>query len=138
MSIWADIHRRSNGLQERKEDRIDESPYATRADVESNIQPITFAGVVNTQSQLPQSAAVGNIFYVKDTGELFLYTNNDFELISSVTTCDNVDSNVYSIDDSIGQPIKPIEPAIVSVETKNGIYYETIFREHNCQGPQDI
>jgi hypothetical protein len=134
MSIWADIHRRSNGLQERKEDRIDESPYATRAD----IQPITFAGVVNTQSQLPQSTAVGNIFYVKDTGELFLYTNNGFELISSVTTCDKVDSNVNSIDDSIGQPIKPIEPAIVSVETKNGIYYETIFREHNYQGPQDI
>ena len=137
MSIWADIHRRSNGLQERKEDRIDESPYATRADVESNIQPITFAGVVNTQCQLPQSTVVGKIFYVKDTGELFLYTNNGFELISSVTTCDNVNS-IDDIDDSICQPIKPIEPTIVSVETKNGIYYETIFREHNCQGPQDI
>ena len=135
MSIWRDIHKRSNGLTQRKEDQIDESPYATRADVESIIQPITYAGIVNSQSQLPQSAAVGQLFYAQDTGGFYIYTNNGFELISSVTTCDN---NLDSIDDSIGQPIKPIGPTIVSVETKNGIYYETIFREHNYQGPQDI
>lgn len=134
MSIWADIYKRSNGLTQRKEDQINESPYVTKADIESIIKPITYVGSVNTQSQLPQSAAVGELFYVTDTGELFIYTNNGFESISSVTTCDRVDS----IDDSIGQPIKSIEPTIVSVETKNGIYYETIFREHNCQGPQDI
>jgi len=115
MSIWRDIHKRSNGLTQRKEDQIDKSPYATRADVESIIQPITYAGIVNSQSQLPQSAAVGAIFYAQGTGEFYIYTNNGFELISSVTTCDN---NLDYIDDSIGQPIKPFEPTIVSVETK--------------------
>ena len=59
MSIWADIYKRSNGLTQRKEDQIDESPYATKVDIESIIKPITYVGSVNTQSQLPQSAAVG-------------------------------------------------------------------------------
>ena len=135
MSIWRDIHKRSNGLTQRKEDQINESPYATRADVESIIQPITFAGIVKTPGQLPLAATLGELFYAQDTGEMYIYTNNGFELISSVTTCDN---NLDTVDDSIGQPIKSIEPTIVSVETKNGIYYETIFREHNYQGPQDI
>ena len=63
MSVWSDIHRRSNGKQIRKEDEIInelESP----ADALSS--PITYVGTIGPKDIANVKHTTGRLFYVND------------------------------------------------------------------------
>lgn len=85
MSIWSDIHKRSNGLKIRKEDEI-------KSVVDELSSPITYFGNINSQSINNVKHESGRIYYVNDdcshngqqfhVGDLILDDGNGWQVIS--------------------------------------------------------
>lgn len=112
MSVWVDIHKRSNGDLERKEEKvsIDNSPYATAADVLDSLRkPIIYVGLVN-QNSAPE-ADQGKIYVVNEdcvhngvtftNGTIVCYDGKQFVTVGYNT--DHIASAAIDIDDTKGK-----------------------------------
>lgn len=85
MSIWRNISQRSEGIHKRKEEKIniDDSPYATKADVDKITAPLTFYGYVKSENELPSSPNTGTILCVGNSGKIMVYTGKQWVCITS-------------------------------------------------------
>ena len=110
MSVWVDIHKRSNGDLERKEETVpDTSPYATKDLIDSIRKPIVYAGLVNQQSA--PVATQGVIYVVNEdcvhngitftNGTIVIYDGKQFVTVGYNT--DHVASAAIDIDDTKGK-----------------------------------
>lgn len=106
MSIWSDIHKRSNGKTVRKEDEISLNAEPLKSDLTSTV--ITYVGNINKTSPLPQQHTLGRLYIVTEDcsyygrnfykGDVVVDTGNDWQ-----TFANNVNNTIgnYNLTDNV-------------------------------------
>ena len=89
MSVWNDIRQKSLGKETRKEDQIDDSPYATKDYISNKLSKQITYGVVHFENELPKTPQPGMIIYIQSSEKVVLYTGNEWT---------NITQNFYETD----------------------------------------
>lgn len=104
MSVWADIHRRSKGIQKRKEDEI------------KDYSGLIFYGCIDNIKELPVESHQGALYYINDSSCYAIYYDGKFDIVTAITQDDseNIISSVQGI------PIHQENP--ITIQTETGTY----------------
>lgn len=107
MSVWADIHRRSKGIQKRKEDEIKEG--------------LIFYGCIDDINELPDESHQGALYYINDLSCYAIYHDGKFDIVTAISqdSSENIiSSNIISSVQGI--PLYQENP--ITIQTETGTY----------------